>query len=191
MSDNLGVNAITGSGFVGNSSTVIDQILGVKNQFRPKSIDDAYQVAVVSGGNDLITWDGTVTKIPVNFTDISPVAGNASMDFMEGTVVTQYSSDGAKAPRNVTAASGSGSGEIDMTWTNPTDTGTGNPSITGRYLQYRTGNADWTTEIKTPSAILDTITGLSGGSTYQVRVAVATANGLGTYSIVRIAVATA
>jgi len=44
-------NQITGSGFTGNSATIFEQLLGMKNQFRPTSIDDAYEIAIVDVGS--------------------------------------------------------------------------------------------------------------------------------------------
>jgi len=181
---------ITGTGFTGNSKTVFEQILGIKEQFRPVSINDAFQIAIVDGGSDIIFWDGTITQIIANFSSMSPVAATGTIRFMEGDVVTLYNSDGAKQPTNFTATGGGASGEIDLTWTVPTDTGTGNPALTGFRTQHRTGNAEWTSTDVTPSAALDTITGLVGGSTYEVRVSSTTANSIGDYSKILTAVAT-
>lgn len=183
-------NVITGTSFVGNSATVIEQILGIKNQFRAVSIDDAYQIALVENSIDLITWNGTETKIGANFQSASPVAASGRFEFMEGNVVTNYNSDGPKQPTNVVAVPGGSSGEIDLSWDNPADTGTGNPSLTGYRIQYRTGNTDWTTEDFTPSATSETIDSLTSSATYLIRVAATTADGVGEFSAIRTADAT-
>ncbi len=182
-------NQITGSGFTGDSKTIFEQILGIKNQFRPVSIDDAFEVAVVESGSDIISWAGTITQMIANFTSMSPVAATGTIRFMEGSVVTLYNSDGAKQPTNFTAVTGGLTGEIDLTWTVPTDTGTGNPALTGYRIQYRTGNNEWTTQDETPSGTSETLTGLTGGLTYEVRVSSTTANSVGDYSKVLTAVA--
>ncbi len=182
---------ITGSAFTGSSKTVFEQILAIKNQFRPRSIDDAFEIAIVEGGSDVISWAGTITQMIANFSSISPVAATGTIRFMEGSVVTLYSLDGAKQPTNFTAVTGGLSGEIDLTWTVPTDTGTGNPALTGFRIQYRTGNNEWTTLDVTPSAGLDTITGLTPSATYEVRVSSTTANATGEFSKILTAVAKA
>lgn len=183
-------NQITGSGFTGNSATIFEQLLGMKNQFRPTSIDDAYEIAIVDGGSDQMVWNGTVTKMSARFTSMEPVSARVTMNFLEGNVVTVYAIDTPKAPTNFTATGGGSSGEIDLTWTNPTDTGTGTPALSGYRVQYKTGNNDWTTVDYTPSGTSRTITGLTGGSTYTVRVAASTSNGVGKFSKELTAVAT-
>jgi len=184
-------NQITGSGITGDSKTVFEQILVVKNQFRPKSIDDAYEIAIVDGGTDKIVWNGTIIKISTRFTSMEPVSARVTISFLEGNVITIYNLDTAKQPTSPTAVSGSSTGEIDMTWVLPTDKGTGNPTITGYRIQNRTGSNDWTSQDFTPSSTTKTLTGLTGGSTYEVRVASTTANGIGQFSAIRTAVAKA
>jgi len=181
-------NQITGSGITGDSKTVFEQVLVMKNQFRPVSIDDAYEIAIVVSGNDVITWSGTIVKMSARFTSMEPVSARVTIQFLEGNVITVYNIDGAKQPTNVTAATGGASGEIDMTWTLPTDTGTGNPTLSGYRIQYRKGSDDWTSVDYTPSASLKTITGLTAATSYQVRVASSTADAVGQFSAVRTAV---
>jgi len=178
-------NKITGSGISGNSATVWEIIQVVKNQFRPVSIDDAYQIAVVDSGTDLISWDGTSVKISFRFTSMEPVSARVTIQFLEGNVITVYNIDGAKQPTNLTAVTGGASGEVDLTWTLPTDTGTGSPALSGYRVQYRTGSNDWTTQDFTPSAALKTITGLTAATLYEFRVASSTADAVGQYSAIR------
>lgn len=182
-------NQITGSGLP-NSATVIEQIGVIKTHFRPKTIEDSYEVAIVDSGVDLIKWSGTFASMGANFTSIEPVSAIATFQFLEGTVITLYSLDGPKAPTNFTAVTGGSSGEIDLTWTNPTDTGTGNPALTGYRIQYRLASvSQFTTEDFTPSGTSKTLTGLSTGQTYIVKVAAANADSVGRFSPERTVVA--
>ena len=173
---------ITGSGFIGDSKTIWEQMLGIKNQFRPVSIDDAFEIAIVNAGQDVISWAGTITQMVANISSLSPVIITGTIKFMEGNVVTLYNSDGAKQPKNFTAVSGGSSGEIDLAWDLPTDTGTGSPSLTGYRIQYRTGNNEWTTEDFSPSGTSETISGLTPSSTYECRVSSSTSDSKGSFS---------
>ena len=189
---NYSTNQITGSGFSGNSKTIWEQMLGMKNQFRPISIDDAFELAVVDDTNqDVISWGGTTASMQATINSMSPVIATANVKFMEGNVVTLYNGDGAKPPINFSASTGSSSGEIDLTWANPTDTGTGNPSLTGYRIRYKTGNVEWTTEDYTGSATSKTLTSLTAGSTYDLQVSATTANSTGNMSKMISAVAKA
>jgi len=183
-------NQITGSGFTGDSKTIWEQMLGMKNQFRPVSIDDSLELAVVDdSGNDVISWSGTTTSLVSSITSLQPVTATATVKFMEGSVVTLYNSDGAAQPTNFTAVTGSSTGEIDLAWTNPTDTGTDQPALSGFRTRHRTGNAEWTTQDFTPSATTKTLGSLTGGATYEVQVSASTANSNGNFSKILLAVA--
>ena len=61
---------LTGSGITGNTRTIWEQMLALKNTFRPVSIDDAFTLAVVDTSNstDVISWDGTINSIVCSLT---------------------------------------------------------------------------------------------------------------------------
>lgn len=183
---NYTTDQITGSGISGNTRTIWEQMLALKNTFRPKSIDDAFILAVVDTGTsaDVITWSGTINSMVCSLTSTTPVSATGTIKFIEGSVVSLYNTDGSKKPTNFQADTGSSSGQIDLTWSLPTDTGTGSPSITGYRIQYRLNNGlDWTSVDYTNSATSKTISGLSAGTSYLVRVAMVTGtNTIGDYS---------
>ncbi len=183
---NYTTDQITGSGISGNTRTIWEQMLALKNTFRPQSIDDAFILAVVDTGTsaDVITWSGTINSMVCSLTSTTPVSATGTIKFIEGSVVSLYNTDGSKKPTNFQADTGSSSGQIDLTWSLPTDTGTGSPSITGYRIQYRLNNGlDWTSVDYTGSATSKTISGLSSGTSYLVRVAMVTGtNTIGDYS---------
>lgn len=183
---NYTTDQITGSGISGNTRTIWEQMLALKNTFRPKSIDDAFILAVVDTGTsaDVITWSGTINSMVCSLTSTTPVSATGTIKFIEGSVVSLYNTDGSKKPTNFQADTGSSSGQIDLTWSLPTDTGTGSPSITGYRIQYRLNNGlDWTSVDYTGSATSKTISSLSAGTSYLVRVAMVTGtNTIGDYS---------
>ena len=80
----------------------------------------------------------------------------------------------------MTAVPGVNLGSIRVTWDAPLDTG-GVP-ITGYYIQYRIqGSSSYAIQLSQPQPTEATIAGLRLGTTYQVRVAVLTAIGIGPY----------
>mgnify|MGYP003147799716 CR=1 FL=1 len=183
---NYSTDQLTGSGISGNTRTIWEQMLALKNTFRPQSIDDAFTLALVdtSTSADVITWNGTINSIVCSLTSTTPVSATGTIKFIEGSVVSLYNTDGSKKPTNFTADTGSSSGQIDLTWTLPTDTGTGSPSITGYRIQYRLNVLqDWTTVDYSPSATSKTLSGLTADTSYLVRVGMITTNNvIGDYS---------
>ena len=173
---------LTGSGITGNTRTIWEQMLALKNTFRPVSIDDAFTLAVVDTSNsaDVISWDGTINSIVCSLTSTSPVAAQGTIKFVEGTVVSLYNSDGSKKPTNFAGVTGSSSGQIDLSWTLPTDTGTGAPSISGYRIQYRKNYTfdDWTTVDYTGSATSKVLGGLIAAQSYILRVSMTNSNGV-------------
>lgn len=175
-----------------NTQTLFQQIEAVRHEFRPVSINDAFQIALVDDDTDLITWRGTIVKIRFGFQSTEPVSCRASVQFLEGNVVTQYNTDGAKQPTNLSARTGSVRGTVNLTWTNPTDTGTGNPAIRGFRVEYHTiGVFNPIYEETTSTSENLTISGLNAGVEYQFRVAVISGDSriIGQYSDARFAVA--
>ena len=183
---NYTTDQLTGSGITGNTRTIWEQMLALKNTFRPISLDDAFTLAIVdtSNSSDVISWDGTINSIVCSLTSTTPVSATGTIKFIEGSVVSLYNTDGSKKPTNFQADTGSSSGQIDLTWSLPTDTGTGSPAFTGYRIQYRLNNGlDWTTVEYTGSATSKTVSGLTSGTSYLVRVAMITgANTIGDYS---------
>jgi hypothetical protein len=161
-------------------------MLALKNTFRPVSIDDAFTLAIVdtSTSADVISWDGTINSIVCSLTSTTPVSATGTIKFIEGSVVSLYNTDGSKKPTNFSGVTGSSSGQIDLIWTLPTDTGTGAPSISGYRIQYRSDLlADWTTVEYTGSATSKTVSGLTASTGYYLRVAMITGtNTIGDYS---------
>jgi len=183
---NYTTDQLTGSGISGNTRTIWEQMLALKNTFRPVSIDDAFTLAIVdtSTSADVISWDGTINSMVCSLTSTTPVSATGTIKFIEGSVVSLYNTDGSKKPTNFAGVTGSSSGQIDLSWTLPTDTGTGAPSITGYRIQYRSSLlADWTTVDYTGSATSKTISGLNASTSYYLRVAMVTGtNTIGDYS---------
>jgi len=85
------------------------------------------------------------------------------------------------APTGVTIAS-VGDGQLDVTWTAPTDVG--GSALTDYAVQYATSSGySWTTVTRTASTTTSqSITGLTNGTSYQVRVGSINAAGTGTFA---------
>ena len=183
---NYSTDQLTGSGISGNTRTIWEQMLALKNTFRPISLNDAFTLAIVdtSTSADVISWSGTINSIVCSLTSTTPVSATGTIKFIEGSVVSLYNTDGSKKPTNFTAVTGSSSGQINLTWTLPTDTGTGAPSISGYRIQYRSSLLnDWTTVEFTGSATSKTVSGLTASTGYYLRVAIITGtNTIGDYS---------
>ena len=177
-------NMITGSGFTGNSAALFDQIRAVREQFRPVSLNDQYQVALVSGTTDLMVWNGTISQTTFIFSGNTPVSARVNIVFMEGNVQSAYNQDTPKPPTNIRVING-GVGELIVSWTPPTDTGTGNPPIVGYRIQYIGGDDILPTTSDVPPGTNHTITGLTSGAQYFINVAARTLDGIGEYSVTR------
>ena len=107
---------------------------------------------------------------------LSPMSGTPNVT--DGTAMGIITDDdeSADAPTGLTAATGSGEGEIDLSWTAPSDTGVLNgadqAAITGyqvRQSESSTGldSAAWNNAGNTTTL---TVTGLVGGTTYYFQV---------------------
>ena len=95
------------------------------------------------------------------------------------TVTVTNQSEAPSAPATPTV-SGETASSLTVTWTAPANTG---PAITGYEVQYRaeTGGA-WTDAGHSGPALTVTLTGLTAGTRYEVRVRAANADGPGAWS---------
>ncbi len=107
---------------------------------------------------------------------MSVTSGSASLTDGTATGTITDDDESAGAPTGLTATTGSGDGEVDLSWTAPSDTGelngTDPATITG--YQYRRAetssgltSATWTSA---GTSTTFTVTGLTGGTTYYFQV---------------------
>ncbi|MCU0273940.1 MAG: fibronectin type III domain-containing protein, partial [Acidimicrobiales bacterium] len=86
------------------------------------------------------------------------------------------------APPTAVTATASDAGALTLSWTPPTDTG--GAAVTGYSVQYRAqGASTWTTH-GTAAGTTATVTGLTAGTTYELRVAATNAAGTSDWSAV-------
>jgi hypothetical protein len=136
---------------------------------------------------------GFPTTGVVTLPNADPVTGNITVYTQDGTPVTFVMVAGTVGgggtvgdpPGAPTGLGGTaGSGQVALTWTAPADPG--DSAITTYVVQYRlTGGSTWSTfahGASTTAAI--TVTGLSGGNSYDFRVAATNSDGTGAWSSV-------
>ncbi len=157
---------------IGDSDTATTGDLGTTTSgtvaLTTSDTSKTFTVATVEDTSDEDDETFTVT--------ITVTSGTATVT--DGTAAGTITDDdeSAGAPTSLTAATGSGDGEVDLSWTAPSDTGelngTDPATITGyqyRKAQTSTGlaSATWTS-VGTGATF--TVTGLTGGTTYYFQV---------------------
>ncbi len=132
---------------------------------------DTTKIFTVAAAQDTVDEDNETFTVTLSATAGMP---NVTDGTATGTITDDDESAGA--PTGLTASTGSGQGEIDLSWTAPSDTGVLNgtdpAAITG--YQYRRAessagldSAAWTAA---ETATNFTVTGLTGGTTYHFQV---------------------
>ena len=181
-----------GFGSIGNSQTIWEQLKFFDYYFVPSSMIDKYDICIGDGTEGTLSQEfpspgflyqksGYMPKLSFRVGSDAPVTMNASLQFIVGNVVSSYQLDTPNKPSNVTATTGSSSGEINMTWTAPSSTG--GSTLTGFVVQFRVGTGTWgRATVSNASATSTTIATGFNNQTIQVRIAGETANGIGSYS---------
>jgi hypothetical protein len=178
-------------GAIGNSQTIWEQLKFFDFYFVPSSMVDKYDVCIGDGTEGTLSQEfpnpgflyqksGYVPKLGFRMGSDSPVTFNATLQFMVGNVVSSYQLDTASQPLNISIATSSTTGAIDMTWTAPATT---NGSITGYVIQYRYGTNTWeqTSPLGSSTNSATVPTGYNG-ALIQARIATLNPNGTGSYS---------
>ena len=153
---------------------------------------DSDDLTYSMGGTDVasFTFDATArqikTQAALDFEDKSSYTvtvtaddGNGGTDSVTVTISVTNVDELLTAPGTptVTAVSGETT-HLDVRWTAPVATdNTGKPAVTGYKLEYRTGSAAFTAWTHTGTGTSATITGLTAGTTYDVRVLATNADG--------------
>ena len=89
--------------------TIAQHLNFFRQQFVPISIEDSYGLIIdyndpgENDGNKRIAFSGSITKISFSTGSDRPVSINASVDFLEGTVIAIYDLDVPSLPINVTS----------------------------------------------------------------------------------------
>ena len=142
---------------------------------------DAIEIPGETGATLTLADDhaGKSIRVRVNFTDD---ASNEETLTSKGSEIVQPTVP--TAPSAVTVSSGQEAGELDLTWQAPTSNG-GTP-ITGYKIQWKESTASWeqsadVSETTTSGTTL-TITELTSGTQYSVRVAATNTQGDGAYT---------
>jgi len=149
-------------------TTVNQQILFFTNIFQPRSIEDKFRLFVDDSADDL-SKEGFFTKFTFRRQSNETITYRATVNFIVGDVVTAFEQDAPSAPTAVTAVAGTSSGELDVAWTAPATIG--GSAITDYDVLYRKQLQDtWSTASVGSATTSKTLTGLTAGACYQVRV---------------------
>ena len=181
-----GAPSITGTAQVGETLTAdassvadADGLEGVAFRYQWLRLDGASETNIGTGSSSytLVAEDsGKTIKVRVTFADDAgneETLASASTVAVAATVPT--------APQSLTVTSGSQSQELDVSWqAPPSDGGT---AVTGYTVQWKESADRWETPADvseaTASGTAHTITGLTGGVEYSVRVSAVNDAGTG------------
>ena len=153
---------------------------------------DGYSVEYRSDGTTWTAWDhrgtgttATITSLSngttyqVRVASVNDTGTSGHTPTVSQTPIASPRVPGV--PQNLTVTAGEG--ELTATWNEPDDKG--NPATLDRYVvEYRSGGSwrTWTRTAQNAADTTETITGLTNGTTYQVRVAAVNAAGTGRYT---------
>ncbi|HLP23575.1 MAG TPA: fibronectin type III domain-containing protein, partial [Microbacteriaceae bacterium] len=120
-------------------------------------------------------WEAFKTGAPYGSNTSNPGASNYAAPAVSSTISVAAP---VAAPTGLTATSAT-AGQIDLSWTAPA----GVNGITSYSIQTTTDGSTWTeTRTTASTATTHTLTGLTSGTYYHIRVAAITANGTGSYA---------
>lgn len=159
------------------TKTVQQQINFFNNLFQAQSIEDSFRI-IFNYPTDPIFYDGFITGVKFNTTQPNVLTWTARATFLQGKVIAIYELDTPTAPLNL-ALSNPSSGQIQVNWSTPADSGT-NP-ITGYRVQYTIQGGNFI-DVDLGIVFTTTIMGLSAG-TYNVRVLAKSSLGFGARSV--------
>lgn len=166
------------------TSTIREQLVFIKDNFRPKSISDSYKLILRLDDSDVtqdIEFLGTFSQFTFGMSDPNLVTFTAQCKFLEGDVQLGFQVDVSSEPLNLVVTSPS-TGTIDATWDAPVDHGTSN--ITDYRIFYRRLNSGlpWaTSDVGSSSTFKNDISGTTvlSNDVFEVYVVAFTALGFG------------
>ena len=103
--------------------TIIQQLAFFKNEFSPVSIEDAYAfVLITNDDNDIMSdnheaWYGSISNTKFTTSSDKPVTFNATIDFLEGTVISVHDLGVPSPPLNLSLTTNNN--RITATWNPP------------------------------------------------------------------------
>jgi len=178
-------------GAIGNTQTIWQQLKFFDFYFVPSSMIDKYDICIGDGTEGTLSQEfpspgflyqksGYIPKLSFRMGADAPVTMNATLNFIVGNVVSSYQLDTPNKSTNVSATTGSSSGEVDISWTHPSSTG--GQAFTGFIIQFRRGTDSWGRATVSSSATSATIATGFNSETIQLRIAGETNNGIGSYT---------
>lgn len=174
-------NKFSGSLYDSNVTTksILEQLIFFMDTFQPKSIDDKYQIRINDGLNPF-TKEGFVTKITFRWSANEPNTIRPHLEFLQGDVVTVFEVDAPQPPTGLTAVAGASSGDLNLSWTAPTDTG--GSALSDYQIWWKPQNGDWKSKLLGGTGTTHTLTtatdGLIAGASYDVKVKAKNTQGL-------------
>lgn len=187
---NLG-SAHNGASDPGSTKNIWEQLLfwedfmigtGITASFDIVVADDAVVANLdeVVPDNILYQKSGFLTSFDPHLAGNSPVAFRTTVQLIVGDVITSYNTDTPSEVLNLAAVTGTLSGEIDVSWDDPVDNG--GSAVTGHTIFFKTGTNTWSQVTAGAAANSVTLTGLTAGAEYDIRMYASNANGGGRFS---------
>ena len=147
------------------------------------SLDDAFP-----NPGFLYQKRGFVTNVDINTNGAEPNTFRATVTIMIGDVISSYNTDTPSEPLNFQGSPGGSSQEIDLTWDDPSDDG--GTTVSKHNVLYKTGTGTWLRVQPSAAANAVTLTGLTGGLEYVIKMNAENANGQGRFTPERKVIAT-
>ena len=141
--------------------------------FQPSSIEDNYRVQIKEGSTVVYEKLGFFTKFAISSGGSSPVTWEINTTLIIGDVITSYEEKVPKKPTGLAQSGSNGSGEIKLIWNEPSIT---NGTLTGTIVAHRKEGKGFFTNVATattdPNVSSEyTLSGLTSGAKYDIRVA--------------------
>lgn len=163
-----------------DTKSIIQQLIFFFDTFQPKSIDDKYQIQI-SDSITPLTKEGFVVKLTFRWNSKEPNTIRPHLEFIQGDVVTVFEIDAPHQPTGLTAVAGSSAGDLDLSWTAPTDPG--GSSVSDYQIWWKTQSGDWNKKLLGGTGTTHTLTTSTddtiAGASYDVKVKAVNTLGIG------------
>lgn len=130
---------------------------------------------------------GYVTDFSANTSGQEPNSFRGMFTLIVGNAVTSYNTNAPSEVLNFRAVDGTLSGQVDLTWDDPSDSGSS--AITEHIIFYKTGTDQWDLVSAGAAANSATISGLTPGATYQFKIFARNSDGDGRRTGIRESIA--
>jgi hypothetical protein len=197
-STNLG-SVHNGAPAPGSTKTIFEQVLFWQDFMIGTGITAAFDIGIGDGTEGslddafptpgfLYQKRGYLTNVDINTTEAEPNTFRCSVQFIVGDVISSYNADTPSEPLNFQGISGVSSGEIILSWDDPSDNG--GTSVSKHNVLFKTGTNTWSRVQPANTANGVTLSGLTPGAEYVIKMNAENANGQGRYTPERKVIAT-